>query len=113
VLLLGLGGEGHTASIFPSSPAARDTGRSVVAVRDCPKPPPTRISLTFPAIRSAAEVWMVAAGETKADPVALALAGARETELPAAGARGRQRTLWLVDQAAASKLGDSVPAPRA
>ncbi|MEU6643003.1 6-phosphogluconolactonase [Saccharomonospora sp. NPDC046836] len=109
VLLLGLGGEGHTASIFPESPAAYETERSVVAVRNCPKPPPTRISLTFPAIRSAAEVWLVTTGEAKADAVALALSGAGEVQLPVAGARGRRRTLWLLDKAAAGKLG-TVPA---
>ncbi|MEU3269500.1 6-phosphogluconolactonase [Saccharomonospora sp. NPDC006951] len=109
VLLLGLGGEGHTASIFPGSPAANENERSVVAVRDCPKPPPTRISLTFPAIRQAAEVWLITAGEAKADAVALALSGADEVRLPVAGARGSLRTLWLIDKAAAGKL--SVPAP--
>lgn len=105
VLLLGLGGEGHTASIFPESPAAYEAERSVVAVRDCPKPPPTRISLSFPAIRSADEVWLMTSGEDKATAVALALTGASEVHIPAAGARGRQRTLWLVDKAAASRLG--------
>lgn len=105
VLLLGLGGEGHVASIFPDSQAASEDRRRVVAVRDSPKPPPTRISLTFPAIRAAAEVWLVTAGEAKADAVALALGDASELRLPAAGARGRSRTLWLLDRAAASKLG--------
>lgn len=104
VLLLGLGAEGHTASIFPESPAAYETRRSVVAVRDCPKPPSTRISLTFPAIRAASEVWLATTGESKANAVALALAGAGEVQLPVAGARGRRRTLWLLDQPAASEL---------
>lgn len=110
VMLLGLGPEGHTASIFPESPAAHETERPVVAVRECPKPPPTRVSLTFPAIRAATEVWLVTTGEAKADAVALAVAGASsEVQLPVAGARGRQRTLWLVDEAAASKLDRVVP----
>ena len=65
VLLLGIGPEGHTASIFPESPAAQDE-RPVFAVRDCPKPPPTRVSLGFSAINSADEVWLVVAGEEKA-----------------------------------------------
>ncbi|WP_298180612.1 6-phosphogluconolactonase [Saccharomonospora sp.] len=103
ILLLGLGGEGHTASIFPFSPAASEKRSSVVAVRDCPKPPPTRLSLTFPAIRSAEEVWLLTSGEAKAEAVSLALAGADEVSIPAAGARGKQRTVWLIDQAAASK----------
>ncbi|MBA3575132.1 MAG: 6-phosphogluconolactonase [Pseudonocardiales bacterium] len=104
VCLLGMGEEGHTASVFPGSPAVYETERTVVGVRGCPKPPPTRISLTLPAIRCAAEVWMVAAGEGKAPAAAMALGGAGEVLLPAAGATGRRRTLWLLDRAAAAKL---------
>lgn len=104
IMLLGLGGEGHTASVFPESPAVYETERTVVAVRNCPKPPPTRISLTLPAIRRAREVWLMTAGEGKADAVALALAGAGEVQVPVAGARGDRRTLWLLDRAAAGKL---------
>lgn len=104
ITLLGLGPEGHTASVFPESPAAYETERSVVAVRNCPKPPSTRISLTLPAIRRSHDVWLLTTGESKADAVALALSGAGEVQLPVAGARGRRRTLWLIDRAAASKL---------
>ncbi len=104
IMLLGLGGEGHTASIFPESPAVYEKERSVVAVRDCPKPPPTRISLTLPAIRRAQDIWLVTGGDAKADAVAQALAGAGEVQIPVAGARGSRRTLWLLDQGSASKL---------
>jgi 6-phosphogluconolactonase len=104
VLLLGMGGEGHTLSVFPHSPAVRETAAGVVAVHDCPKPPPTRISLTLPAARAAAEAWIVSAGESKADAVAAALGGAPEVEIPVAGATGRVRTLWLLDRASAAKL---------
>ncbi len=111
VLLLGTGGEGHTASVFPHSPAVHETERTVVAVHGCPKPPPTRVSLTLPAIRRAAEVWIVTAGEAKAAAVARALSGADEVAIPVAGAQGRQRTRWLLDRAAAAELpGDLVPA---
>jgi 6-phosphogluconolactonase len=103
VLLLGMGPEGHTASIFPNSPAVDDE-RPVFAVRDCPKPPPTRISLGFSAINSAEEVWLVVAGEEKAPAVARALAGAGPAELPAAGVHGRRATRWLLDAAAAGGL---------
>ena len=103
VLMLGIGPEGHIASIFPGSPAAHATG-SVVAVRNSPKPPPTRVSLTFSAIQAAREVWVLASGAEKADAVARALSGVSEVELPAAGARGTDRTLFLLDEAAASKL---------
>jgi 6-phosphogluconolactonase len=104
VCLLGIGEEGHVASIFPGSPAVYETERTVVAVRNCPKPPPTRISLTLPAIRRAREVWLLTTGAAKAAAVAMALGGAGEVAVPAAGARGRSRTLWLLDRAAAAKV---------
>ncbi|MFV0130466.1 6-phosphogluconolactonase [Streptomyces sp. HMX112] len=104
VLLLGVGPDTHVASLFPESPAVRETGRAVVGVRGAPKPPPTRISLTLPAIRAAREVWLLAAGEDKAEAAAVALSGADEVRAPAAGAHGRSRTLWLLDEAAASRL---------
>lgn len=107
VLMLGIGPEGHVASIFPGSPAAHATG-SVVAVRNSPKPPPTRISFTFDAIQAAREVWVLASGAEKADAVAEALSGVSQDKLPAAGARGHDRTLFLLDEAAAAKL----PSPR-
>jgi 6-phosphogluconolactonase len=103
VVLLGMGPEGHTASIFPESPAAHDE-RPVFGVHGCPKPPPTRISMGFSALTSAREVWLVVAGEEKAAAVALALTGAGRVQVPAAGAVGRQQTLWLLDEAAASQL---------
>ncbi|CRK56328.1 6-phosphogluconolactonase, eukaryotic type [Alloactinosynnema sp. L-07] len=104
VCLLGLGEEGHTLSVFPGSPAVYETERTVVAVRNCPKPPPTRISMTLATTRQSAEVWMVTAGDAKAAAVAMALGGAGEVQLPAAGARGARRTLWLLDKPAAAKL---------
>lgn len=109
VLLLGMGPEGHVASIFPETPAATDD-HPVVAVRDCPKPPPTRVSLTFPTICSAEEVWLLVTGEAKAPAVARALSGADPVQVPAAGARGTRATRWLLDAAAASELPTTDPA---
>ncbi|RFU19375.1 6-phosphogluconolactonase [Geodermatophilus marinus] len=104
LLLLGMGPEGHVASIFPDSPAVSDE-RPVVAVRDCPKPPPTRVSLGFGAINAAEEVWLLVSGEGKAPAVARALRdGAPARELPAAGVHGRRATRWLLDTAAAGEL---------
>ncbi len=100
VLLLGLGEDGHVASIFPMHPAVYETA-TVCAVRGAPKPPPVRLSLTLPAIRRAEQVWLVAAGPEKADAVSLAFSGAGPNQVPAAGARGVDRTLWLLDRAAA------------
>jgi 6-phosphogluconolactonase len=102
LLLLGMGPEGHVASIFPESPAVADD-RTVLAVRDCPKPPPTRISLGFAAINAAEEVWLLVAGAAKAQAVAQALAGADPAQLPAAGVHGTRATRWLLDDAAAAE----------
>lgn len=113
VCLLGVGEEGHTASIFPSSPAVYETERMVVAVRNCPKPPPTRVSLTLPAIRRSREVWLMTTGSSKTAAAAMALGGAGEVQLPAAGATGTVRTLWLLDRAAAAKIPNVFAPPLA
>lgn len=112
ICLLGVGDDGHAMSVFPGSPATYETERAVVAVRGAPKPPPTRLTMTLPAIRSAAEVWLVVAGSDKAAAVAMALRGAGEVQLPAAGATGRRRTLWMLDRAAAAKLPRDFTPPR-
>jgi 6-phosphogluconolactonase len=104
VHLLGMGGEGHVNSLFPHTPAVRETARQVVGVTDCPKPPPKRITLTLPAVQRSREVWLVVAGTDKADAVAAAVGGADPDDVPAAGATGRDATLWLLDEEAASKL---------
>lgn len=104
VLMLGVGPDTHVASLFPELPAVRESERTVVGVHGAPKPPPVRVSLTLPAIRAAREVWLLAAGEDKAEAAAIALSGAGEIQAPAAGAYGRARTLWLLDAAAASQL---------
>jgi 6-phosphogluconolactonase len=98
VLLLGMGPDGHVASLFPGHAALGAVGRPTVGVEGSPKPPPRRVSLTFEAIASAREVWVVAAGGEKAAAVARALADDPET--PAARVHGTERTLWLVDVAA-------------
>ncbi|WP_433338227.1 6-phosphogluconolactonase [Spirillospora sp. CA-294931] len=103
VLMLGVGPDAHVASLFPGLPALYDE-RPVVAVRGAPKPPPTRVSLTLPALRAAREVWLMAAGEAKATAVRLGLSEAGPVQVPAAGARGRRSTLFLLDRAAAAEL---------
>ena len=104
VLLLGVGPDGHIASLFPSNPAMYEVERSVIGVRGAPKPPPVRVSLTLRAINQAREVWLLAAGTEKAAAVALALSQVGEVALPAAGAHGLGRTLWLLDRAAAAQV---------
>jgi 6-phosphogluconolactonase len=104
VLLLGVGPDTHVASLFPEHPGVREESRPVVAVRGAPKPPPTRVTLTLPAIRTAQEVWLLAAGADKASAVAIALSGTGSLQAPAAGARGLRRTLWLLDRPAAAQV---------
>ncbi|MFI1795830.1 6-phosphogluconolactonase [Streptomyces sp. NPDC020379] len=111
VLLLGVGPDTHIASLFPELPGVREAERTVIGVHGAPKPPPTRVSLTLPAIRAAREVWLLAAGEDKANAVAMALSGAGEIQAPAAGAYGTRRTLWLLDAPAAAQLPRSLYPP--
>ncbi|MEU4194032.1 6-phosphogluconolactonase [Kribbella sp. NPDC026611] len=101
VLMLGVGPDGHVASLFPGYPQLEELEAAAVAVHDSPKPPPTRISLTFPVLDRSREVWFVVSGDDKADAVAKALG---EEDIPAAHPKGQNRTLWLLDEAAAAKL---------
>lgn len=104
VVLLGVGPDGHCASLFPGHPGVYELAAAVIAVHDSPKPPPTRLSLTFRALDCANEVWFVASGDSKAHAVAMALGGADREQVPAAGPHGRARTLWLIDREAAAGL---------
>jgi 6-phosphogluconolactonase len=103
VLMLGIGPEAHVASLFPGEPALHDK-RSVVSVYETTKPPPRRLSLTLPSIQAARQVWILASGAEKADAIAGALSGASPDQYPAAGARGKERTLFLLDRDAAAKV---------
>lgn len=102
VMMLGLGPDGHVASLFPGHPALDVDDRLAVGVPDSPKPPPERISLTLAALNRSHEVWFVVSGDDKAPAVADALRGAEPHRTPAAGVSGRSRTLWLIDEGAAA-----------
>ncbi|KZE40940.1 6-phosphogluconolactonase [Microbacterium sp. T32] len=104
ICFLGVGPDAHIASLFPDRPEISVTDRATVPVRDSPKPPPERISLTRPVINSSKRVWMVIAGADKAAALGLALAGASYQSVPAAGAKGRRRTAFFVDVAAADQV---------
>jgi 6-phosphogluconolactonase len=108
IVLLGVGPDAHVASLFPEQAGIREKELTVVAVHNSPKPPPLRVSLTLPAINTASEVWMVVAGEDKAGAVGLALAGANPVQVPAAGPRGRDETLWLIDENAAARVPEQL-----
>jgi len=105
VVMLGVGPDGHVASLFPGYPQLDVDDEIAVGVTDSPKPPPERISLTFPALNRTRQVWFVVSGEGKADAVGRALAAGTDLhEIPAVGVHGRERTVWYVDEAAASRL---------
>jgi len=108
VLMLGVGPDGHVASLFPGQPALYDE-RPVVGVRGAPKPPPLRVSMTMPTLRRALDVWFVASGEEKARAVHLGLGSAGEMQVPACGPKGILSTTWLLDKAAAADLPPGLP----
>ncbi|WP_153396691.1 6-phosphogluconolactonase [Ornithinicoccus halotolerans] len=102
VVLLGLGPDGHLASLFPDRPEVAVSDRTTVPVTDSPKPPPLRVSLTVPALCRARAVWFVVAGEDKAPAVARARAATeRSRALPATWVAGTEETAWWLDDAAA------------
>ncbi len=103
VLMLGIGPDGHIASLFPGHPALAVDDRIAVAVHDSPKPPPDRVSLTVPALRRAEQVWFLASGDGKAEAVAAALADGPVDEIPARAVRGVTETTWFLDREAASQ----------
>lgn len=109
ILMLGVGPDGHIASLFPGHPDADITDQIAIAVHDSPKPPPLRVSLTFEAMDRARAVWFLVSGAEKAAAVAAALtlpasAGGDRREIPARGVVGTEETVWLIDAAAASEL---------
>ena len=104
VTILGMGPEGHIDSIFPHTPAVAETGALAVGVRDCPKPPPERMTFTLPAVRRSRHVIVVATGEGKAEAVANGIGGADPAEWPVAGAVGTVSTTYHLDGPAASHL---------
>ena len=101
VLVLGLGSDGHTASLFPGSAALDERRRLVVPVVG-PKPPAERLTITPPVIEAARKVAVIATGNDKAAMVARAIEGPLEPKaVPAQLAR---RAVWFLDQAAAARL---------
>jgi len=105
VLMLGVGEDGHVASLFPGYPQLTVDDAIAVAVTDSPKPPPERVSLTFPALARSRSVWLLVSGDGKAEAVAAALAPEGTVEqTPARGVTGTEETLWFLDRAAASRL---------
>lgn len=100
--LLGMGPDGHIASLFPGKPPV-EAGVSVLFEDDSPKPPAQRISFSYEAINHSSEIWFLVAGADKALPVSIATSTDSE-KVPAGRVSGIKKTVWFLDQTAASKL---------
>lgn len=103
VSILGMGEDGHVASLFPEHAGLQRT-EAAFPVLDSPKPPPRRVSMSFEAINNAAEVILIASGAGKADAVGLFVNDPGPLAVPAAGVHGTVGTLLAVDEAAAVHL---------
>lgn len=105
LVMLGMGPDGHVASLFPGHPALDVDDRIAVAITDSPKPPPQRISLTLAALNRARSVWFLVSGGEKAEAVAAALGVDPDLhDVPAAGVQGQGETIWFLDRDAAAAL---------
>ncbi|EAR24371.1 6-phosphogluconolactonase [marine actinobacterium PHSC20C1] len=111
IVFLGVGPDGHIASLFPEREGIREAEATVIAVRNSPKPPDERLSLTLPVLNSSVRIWAVVAGSDKASALGLTLAGASYNEVPAAGLEGRRKTLFFVDSDAAAQVPDALIDP--
>ncbi|CAA7403701.1 unnamed protein product [Spirodela intermedia] len=112
LMLLGMGPDGHVASLFPSHPLVHENSRWVTFIKDSPKPPPERITFTFPVINSSANIALVATGSGKAGPVQRALGtGYNSSDLLPVQMVSLVdgKMTWFTDKEAASKLhGDAL-----
>ena len=105
LMLLGMGPDGHIASLFPGHPLVKEDKKWVTFIKDSPKPPPERITFTFPVINSSSNIALVVAGAGKADAVHSALGGSPNAEkLPVQLVAPEGELKWFLDKGAASKL---------
>eukprot|EP00510_Aplanochytrium_minuta_P006384 CAMPEP_0184011858 /NCGR_PEP_ID=MMETSP0954-20121128/4060_1 /TAXON_ID=627963 /ORGANISM="Aplanochytrium sp, Strain PBS07" /LENGTH=251 /DNA_ID=CAMNT_0026291721 /DNA_START=208 /DNA_END=963 /DNA_ORIENTATION=+ len=111
LVLLGMGPDGHTCSLFPGHSLLDESKLWVASIDDSPKPPPQRITLTYPVLDNAKNVFFLAAGSSKAEVLPKVTVSLEELEkmgssaLPAARVRPENGNLiWFVDDAAAAKL---------
>ena len=106
LVLLGMGAEGHTASLFPGSPVLREHSRWVAPVLDAPKPPPRRLTVTLPVLNAGHQVLFMVAGRHKAPALREVLEGTAPPEqYPAKCVQpGPERLRWLEDEAAGAEL---------
>ncbi|XP_059655671.1 probable 6-phosphogluconolactonase 1 [Cornus florida] len=110
LILLGMGSDGHVASLFPNHSVLDEKDEWVTFITDSPEPPPERITFTLPVINSASNVAVVVAGSSKAEAVHLAIdnVGPEHASLPARMVQPTKgKLLWFLDKTAASKLDNS------
>ncbi|KAI4338016.1 hypothetical protein L6164_016371 [Bauhinia variegata] len=105
LMLLGMGPDGHVASLFPGHPLVKENKKWVTFIKDSPKPPPERITFTFPVINSSAYIAMVITGTAEANAVHAALEGNENSEkLPVQLVSPEGELKWFLDKDSASKL---------
>jgi len=104
LLLLGMGPDGHTCSLFPNHPLLEERAKVVAHITDSPKPPPERVTLTYPVLNHAKNVIFVSTGDGKKDVLEKILKN-NDSNFPATRVSPINGNLtWILDEAAASKL---------
>lgn len=107
LMLLGMGPDGHVASLFPGHPLINENQKWVTFIKDSPKPPPERITFTFPVINSSAAIALVVTGADKAGAVHTALGDQQNSvSLPVQMVSPEGELTWFTDKEATSKLQD-------
>lgn len=104
LMLLGMGPDGHVASLFPGHPLLNEKEKWVTFIKDSPKPPPERITFTYPVINASSCIAMVVTGTGKSDAVQTALGSNASGTLPVELVSPEGELTWFLDKNAASKL---------
>lgn len=107
IALIGMGPDGHICSLFPGRVDMNEAS-PILAIRNSPKPPPQRITVSMPVMRACGEVWLTTAGSAKADALGRAFAGASPLDIPVAGVLAPTTRVYL-DEAAAANIATLAP----
>ena len=100
IALIGMGPDGHICSLFPGRVNLEESS-PILAIRNSPKPPPQRITVSMPVMQACPEVWLTTAGSAKADALGRAFAGASPLDLPVAGILSSSTRVYVDEHAAA------------